>query len=195
MKVWSHIFRQEIFDIVITAETRGSLKSLKKSRCTRDQSIGRNKRRPLFVAPLITRRHGGANFRVVYQKNRGGLAFLQTSNSSAGNYWYLRHCGRSREARQLFRSTYMNTPLRENNYRPSPVLQESGPAIGEERKNHTKGKGDTLAAIDKGKTSFRRSFTFLFLSPDWKNAIAFCFFSTLCLNFIFGTLKFERDRK
>lgn len=57
-------------------------------------------------------------------------------------------------------------------------------------------KGYIAAAIDKGKTSFRRSFTFLFFSPDRKSAISlvrlfvlFIFFLLLLfLSFLFSTL-------
>lgn len=111
-------------------------------------------------------RHGGAAFRVAYWKNRGGPPFLQTSNSSASNYWYLRHCGRSHEARQLFRSTYMNTPLRENNYRPSPLLQEAANSVEEERRKVCEFQGrDTSRqpSIKERRVSaaLLRSFSFL----------------------------------
>lgn len=49
-------------------------------------------------------------------------------------------------------------------------------------------KGYISAAIDKGKTSFRRSFTFLFLSPDRKSAISLVHLFTLSL--LFSTFLF-----
>lgn len=52
-------------------------------------------------------------------------------------------------------------------------------------------KGYIAAAIDKGKTSFRRSFTFLFFSPDRKSAISLVHLFALFIFFYFFSFFFS----